>query len=37
MNEQQTFERIVAESVSELGPLMPTDGAIERTLTSVDE
>lgn len=36
MNEQQTFERIVADSVSELGPLTPSDGAIERTLTSVD-
>ena len=32
MNEQQTFERTVAESVSSVGPLVPTDDAIERTL-----
>lgn len=33
MNEQQAFERILAESVSGLGPLAPSAGAIERTLS----
>ena len=32
MNEQQTFERIVSESVSGIGPLAPSAGAIDRTI-----
>jgi hypothetical protein len=35
MNEQQAFERIVAESVSSVGPLAPSEGAIERTIQRV--
>jgi parallel beta-helix repeat protein len=33
MNEQQAFERIVAESVSSIGSLVPSDDAIDRTLS----
>ena len=33
MNEQQTFERIVADSVSGIGPLAPSAGAIDRTVS----
>ena len=35
MNEQQAFEQIVAESVSSVGPLAPSEGAIERTIERV--
>lgn len=36
MNEQQAFERLVADSVSGLGPLAPSDGAVERTIARAD-
>jgi Tol biopolymer transport system component len=35
MNEQQAFERLVADSVSGIGPLAPSAGAIERTMSRV--
>jgi hypothetical protein len=36
MNEQQTFERTVAESVSSVGPLAPSDGVVDQIITRVD-
>ena len=36
MNEQQAFERLVADSVSGIGPLAPSAGAIERTISRAE-